>query len=308
MTRLSSQLLWRLLHYLLGATLFTCALLAAATASADADLTLANGLRLLVQEDHRTPDALVQIWYRVGSIDEPDGKTGLSHVVEHLMFTGTDEVPDDGFAKRIAAVGGRVNAFTGYHYTAYSEQLPASAVGLALHLEADRMRNLTISASHFNEVMKTVSAERKWRIDDSPQARVRERLMAVALSATPFAHPVIGWEQDIEQIEIEDARAWYMRWYAPDAAVVVIVGDVQSSDIIEQVKGLFEGIARKGISMRRLRAPESYRPQLVVVSGASIPAPYVAIAYPVPGLENAPASWMPYAFQVLAALLRDRPR
>jgi zinc protease len=298
------------LRFLLRTMIALCLLSGAAwgaAAEADVDLTLANGLRILVQEDHRTSDVVVQIWYRVGSIDETEGKTGLSHLVEHLMFTGTADMPDDAFARSVSAAGGRINAFTGYHYTAYSAQLPAAGTELVLRMEADRMRNLAISAPGFAKAIEAVRAERKWRIDDVAQARLREQLMARVFSATPFEHPVIGWKEDIDRLQAVDARAWYARWYGPDAAVLVIVGNVRAAEVADQARRLFGLLPSGNVPLRRLQPQASFRSGPVALTEPSTDSRYLAVAYPVPGLGAAESEREACALQILAALLQEQP-
>lgn len=300
----NSRLHWRLPSRRVWLGIIVSFVALPSIAAADPDLVLANGLRVVVQEDHRTPDAVLQVWYRVGSLDEENGKTGLSHLVEHLMFTGTAALPDDSFAREIAAAGGRVNAFTGYHYTAYSVQLPAIRIASALSLEADRMRNLLISPAQFATAKDAVRAERKWRIDESIQALAREKLMAAAFAGTPFAHPVIGWQSDIDLIAIDDARAWYSRWYTPDGAVLVVTGDVSSSGIIDEARRIFGGIPAG--NMARSGAPvfPEFHSDRISVSGQSA---YVVMVYPVPGIDKATPT-LRHTMKVIARLLDETDR
>ena len=157
------------------------------------DVTLENGLRVIVQEDHRAPVMVSQVWYRAGSIDEFNGTTGVAHVLEHMMFKGTKDVPPGEFSKRIAAAGGRENAFTSRDHTAYFQQMQKDRLELAIKLEADRMANLIISDELFAKELQVVMEERRLRTDDQAQAIVYERLMATAYQAHPYRRPIIGW-------------------------------------------------------------------------------------------------------------------
>src|SRR5512146_3484130 len=179
---------------------------------------LSNGLKVIVKEDHRAPVLVQQVWYRAGSMDERTGTTGVAHVLEHMMFKGTTEVPAGQFSKIIAAAGGRENAFTSYDHTAYFQQLHKSRLPLAMRLESDRMHNLLMSKKEFDKEIKVVMEERRWRTDDDPHSLVFEKLMAAAYQEQPYHHPVIGWMIDLQNMTDADALAWYKAWYAPNDA------------------------------------------------------------------------------------------
>src|SRR4030066_1512767 len=176
--------------------------------------TLANGLKVIVKEDRRAPVVVQQIWYKAGSMDERTGVTGIAHVLEHLMFKGTHSVPAGEFSKRIAAAGGRENAFTSYDYTAYFQQLHKSKLPLAMKLEADRMRNLNLTAADFAKEIKVVMEERRLRTDDDARALLYEKMAATVYQQHPYQHPIIGWVGDLESLTVGDAKAWYKRWDA----------------------------------------------------------------------------------------------
>jgi len=303
LARSLARLLLRMANYLLVLS----ALLAAgfgAFAGPVTDTTLSNGMRVVVVEDHRSPEVVVQVWYKVGSIDEHDGLTGAAHVLEHLMFAGTTAYPGD-FAERIASAGGHVNAFTSYHYTAYSEQLPKGELDLALRLEADRMQNLRISDEAFAKARDAAIRERKWRIDDNPQALVRERLIAAAFPDAPAGHPVIGWRKDLERMKAATAQTWYAHWYAPNAAVLVIVGDVDAPTALDQAREHFSPLTPIDLVPRDLQLAgiAEDRARIVITPSAGA-TPYLAMVYPVPGLRDAQREWEPYAavLQIPSAL------
>ncbi|MEY2633852.1 MAG: hypothetical protein RIR00_2506, partial [Pseudomonadota bacterium] len=184
------------------------------------ETTLANGLRIIVKEDHRAPTAVQMVWYRVGSIDEVDGGSGVAHVLEHMMFKGTPSVGPGEFNKRVAAAGGRDNAFTSRDYTAYFQQVPKEKLPEMMQLEADRMRHLNVDPKEFAQEIKVVMEERRMRTDDNPQALLHEQMNAVAFRAHPYRRPVIGWMNDLENMSAADARDWYDRWYVPNNAYV----------------------------------------------------------------------------------------
>ena len=229
------------LAVLVGASLF-----AAAGAHAQTqEHKLANGLRVIVKEDHRAPTVVSMVWYKAGSMDEFNGSTGVAHVLEHMMFKGTKSVPSGEFSRRIAAAGGRDNAFTSRDATGYHQQLHKSQLPLAFELESDRMANLQLSPEEFAKEIKVVMEERRLRTDDRAQSLVYEQLMATALIAHPYRAPVVGWMSDLEQMVWRDARDWYDRWYAPNNATIVVVGDVAPSEVFALAARYFGGIKMK---------------------------------------------------------------
>jgi len=280
--------------------LLCCALPAAAAVQ---QFQLDNGLLVIVQEDHRAPIVVSQLWYRAGSMDEFNGTTGVAHMLEHLMFKGTQEVPDGQFSKLVAAVGGRENAFTNLDHTVYFEQLQKDRLELALKLEADRMQHLTLSADNFAKENQVVREERRMRTDDQPQALVFENMMSVAFQENPYRRPVIGWMNDLEHMTVNDARDWYQRWYVPNNATLVVVGDVG----VDMVKEL----ATRYFGMIPARTLPERKPQIEPVQtgikrvNVKAPAkvPYLLMAYHVPVLRDAEHDWEPYALEVLAGVL-----
>jgi zinc protease len=193
--------------------------------------TLSNGLRIIVKEDRRAPTAAHMVWYRAGGMDEVSGTTGVAHVLEHMMFKGTPNVGAGEFSRRVAAAGGRDNAFTSKDYTAYFQQVPKAQLAQMMQLEADRMRHLNLDAGEFAQEIKVVMEERRQRTDDSPHARLGEQLQAVAYQTHPYRVPVIGWMNDLENMTAADAKAWYDTWYVPNNAYVVITGDVDHKTV-----------------------------------------------------------------------------
>ncbi|MCI3951450.1 MAG: Peptidase M16-like protein, partial [Burkholderiales bacterium] len=255
---------------------------AAASATDAVERTLSNGMRLIVKPDHRAPVVVSMVWYRIGSVDEVNGTTGVAHLLEHMMFKGTKEVPAGEFSRIIAAAGGRENAFTGRDYTGYFQTLHKSQLGLALKLEADRMANLMLSKEEFSKEVRVVMEERRWRTDDRPHALVYERLMATALLAHPYRHPVIGWMSDIEHMRLEDARAFYQTWYAPNNAILVVVGDVGPAEVFTLAEQHFGALTSKTLPARK---PQEEPPQLGIkrlTVKAPAELPYVLMAFRVP--------------------------
>ncbi len=234
---------------------------------------LENGLRLLVKPDHRAPVVVSMVWYHVGSADEPGGLTGISHALEHLMFKGTPTYPLGVFSKTIASLGGQENAFTSTDYTAYFEKLATEHLPQSLALEADRMQHLLLDADEFQKERKVIQEERRLRTDDNPQMLTLERYLATAHLSTPYQHPVIGWMSDIEHLTASDLRQWYERFYAPNNATLVIVGDVEPDAVLAQVKKYFGPIKKQAPIIRKPQTePKALgKKNLIVEIPAKIP-------------------------------------
>ncbi len=281
-------------------------LLGGAQTAANAEVferTLANGLKVIVKEDHRAPVVVQQIWYKAGSMDERTGVTGIAHVLEHLMFKGTKTVPAGEFSKRIAAAGGRENAFTSYDYTAYFQQLHKSKLPLAMELEADRMRNLNLTAADFAKEIKVVMEERRLRTDDEAHALLQEKMMATIYQQHPYQHPVIGWMSDLESLTVGDAQAWYGRWYAPNNATLVIAGDVKAEEVFALAQRHYGAIPRRAMPPRRNFAEPKQAGIKRMVVKAPAELPHLVMSYHAPTLQNPGQDWKPYALQILAGVL-----
>ena len=275
----------------------------AAASTPVVESALPNGMRILVKTDRRAPVTVVMVWYKVGSIDETNGTTGVAHVLEHMMFKGTKTVPSGEFSRIIAAAGGRDNAFTSRDYTGYFQTLHKSQLGLALKLEADRMSNLKLSADEFAKEIRVVMEERRWRTDDRPRALVYEQMMATALRAHPYRQPIIGWMSDLEMMRVEDAQAFYDRWYAPNNATLVVVGDISPQEVHKLAAQQFGPLKSKTLPVRKItEEPPQLGPQQLTVR-APAELPYVLMAYHAPALRNPDADWEPYALEMLANVL-----
>ncbi|MBP9713161.1 MAG: insulinase family protein [Sterolibacterium sp.] len=265
--------------------------------------TLANGLRVVVKEDHRAPTVVQMVWYRTGAIDEKDGSSGLAHMLEHMMFKGTKTVASGEFSRRVAAAGGRDNAFTNQDYTAYFQQIPKRALPEMMQLEADRMANLKLDAKEFAPELKVVMEERRMRTDDNPQALVWERMNSVAFQTHPYRRPVIGWMDDLEHMTWQDAEHWYRQWYAPNNATLVVVGDVEHEALFKLAEKYYGVIKSQKLSPRRvLHEPPQLGVKRINVK-APAKLPYLAMAWKVPRLVQVDQDRDPYALQMLAAIL-----
>ena len=267
------------------------------------ETTLANGMKLIVKEDRRAPSVVHMVWYRAGAMDEPDGVSGVAHVLEHMMFKGTEDVGPGEFNKRVAAVGGRDNAFTGKDYTAYFQQVPPAHLPAMMALEADRMQNLVLTDDEFRRELEVVKEERRLRTDDQPRALVFEQLMATAYQAHPYRRPVIGWMPDLEAMQPDDARAWYRRWYAPNNAYLVVVGDVDHREVFREAEKHYGSLAADELPARRISPEPAQRGPRASVVKAPAELPYLTMAWQVPALRDPANDREAYALQVLAAVL-----
>ena len=267
---------------------------------------LSNGMQLWVRPDRRAPTAVHMVWVRVGSIDEVDGTSGVAHVLEHMMFKGTTQLAPGEFSRRVAALGGRENAFTSKDYTGYFQQIPSSKLEEVMKLEADRFAHNRWADEEFRKEIEVVKEERRLRTEDNPRALLHEALSATALSASPYRRPSVGWMSDLQAMTPQDAREFYQRWYTPANAVVVVAGDVDP----EQVRALAEKhYGRLAVQPVPERKPQDEPPQKGL-RRLELKAPaeqsYVALAFKVPRLvsmEPTPAHGDALALTVLAAVL-----
>ena len=264
---------------------------------------LANGMKVIVKEDRRAPVVVSQIWYRAGSMDEQNGTTGVAHVLEHMMFKGTRKVPAGQFSRIIAEAGGRENAFTSHDSTAYFQQLQVDKLPLAFKLEADRMENLVITDKEFAKEIKVVMEERRMRTEDKPQSLVHEQLHAATFTAHPYHHPVIGWMNDLENMRAADARAWYQRWYAPNNATLVVVGDVRHDEVFRLAQRHFGPLKAHPLGVRKPQDEPAQRGIKRLTVKAQAKQPYLVLAYQTPVLRDVKQEWEPYALEILAGVL-----
>lgn len=265
--------------------------------------TLDNGLKVVVKEDHRAPVAVTMIWYNVGSADEPAGITGVSHALEHLMFKGTAHYPVGTFSKTIAALGGQENAATNQDYTYYYEKIAATQLPTAFELEADRMQNLLLNEHEFKQEIKVIREERRMRVEDNPQALTFERYLAAAHLTEPYHHPVIGWMNDLRQMNINDLRAWYQNFYAPNNATLVVVGDVKTAQVFELAKFHFGKLTRRPDYIRKKQIePRGLGPKSISIH-APAKVPLLMFGYTVPSVSTATKDWEPYALELLTGIL-----
>ena len=264
---------------------------------------LQNGLRLLVKEDHRAPVVVSQVWYKVGSAYEPAGLTGISHALEHMMFKGTKEHGPGEFSRLVAVNGGQENAGTARDYTFYFQKIGAAKLALSFELEADRMKNLLLLPQEFAKEINVVKEERRMRIEAKPQATTYERFNATAHTSHPYHHMTAGWMEDLDHMTIEDLRDWYQKWYAPNNAIVIVIGDVTPKAVLALAKKYFGPLQAVQIpNLKSFREPKPLGTKNIEVK---VPAklPWFIMGYHVPSVKTAKAQWEPYALDVLAAVL-----
>ncbi|MDE2376221.1 pitrilysin family protein [Bradyrhizobium sp.] len=267
--------------------------------------TLGNGLQVVVIPDHRTPVVTEMIWYKVGSADETPGKSGLAHFLEHLMFKGTAKHPAGEFSQTVLRVGGNENAFTSVDYTGYFQRVPREQLATMMEFEADRMTGLVLKDENVLPERDVVLEEFNMRVANNPDARLNEQIMAALYLNHPYGRPVIGWHQEIEKLDREDALAFYRRFYAPNNAILVIAGDVEAADIRPLVERNFGAIpTQPAIPARRVRPqePTPAAPRTVTLSDPRVEQPNVRRSYLVPSATTA-ASGESAALDVLAQLM-----
>jgi zinc protease len=257
----------------------------------------------VVQEDHRAPVVVSQVWYRAGALDEVNGKTGVAHVLEHMMFKGTKAVPAGKFSRLIAAAGGKENAFTAQDQTTYFQQLEKSNLPLSMKLEADRMANLNLTDEEFAKEIKVVMEERRWRTEDKPQSKVNEQFNSTIYHVHPYGRPVVGWMNDLENMTAADAREWYKTWYAPNNATLVVVGDVNAQDVLKLAKQYFGPLKSQALPSRKPQVEPEQKGERRVVVKAQAKLPYVLMGFHVPSLQDADKDVEPYALEILAGVL-----
>ncbi|MDR0234391.1 MAG: insulinase family protein [Zoogloeaceae bacterium] len=289
----------------LGAAWLFAAFPAYAKSESVFEKTLANGLKVVVKEDRRAPVVTQMVWYRIGSVDETDGSSGLAHVLEHMMFKGTPKIGAGEFSRLVAAAGGRDNAFTSSDFTAYFQQTPREKLGEMMALEADRMGHLTVAPEEFAQEIKVVMEERRMRTEDNPQALLFEETSAVAFQTHPYRRPVIGWMDDLVNMTAADAKNWHRTWYAPNNATLVVCGDVEHKAVFRLAERHYGRLKARALPVRRIQAEPTQKGirRLVVKAPAELPT--LIMAWKTPKIERTgedePVD--PYALEMLSAIL-----
>jgi len=247
--------------------------------------TLRNGMTLIVKRDHRAPTAVHMLWVRVGSMDEVDGTSGVAHLLEHMLFKGTPTVKAGDFSRRVAAMGGRENAFTNKDYTGYYQQIPAARLADVMQLEADRFAHNQWSDEDFRKELEVVKEERRLRTEDNPHARLFEAMAATSFQTSSYRRPVVGWMSDLESMVPEDARAFYRRWYTPANAAIVVAGDVDPPAVLALAEKYYGAIANTPLPDRKPRKEPVQNGVRRLDFKAPAEQAYVALAFKVPGIR-----------------------
>jgi zinc protease len=263
-------------------------------------------MTLIVEPDHRAPTAVHMLWVRVGSMDEVDGTSGVAHVLEHMMFKGTPTVKAGDFSRRVAALGGRENAFTNRDYTGYYQQIPAQRLEEVMQLEADRFAHNQWSDEDFRKELEVVKEERRMRTEDNPHARLFEAMSAITYQTSPYRRPVVGWMGDLESMVPDDARAFFRRWYTPANAAVVVAGDVDPQAVLLLAEKYYGAMDHAAVLARKPRSEPAQSGLRRLDFKAPAEQAYVALAFKVPGIRpDTPGAvlWDAAAQDALALIL-----
>jgi zinc protease len=267
---------------------------------------LANGMTVIVKPDRRAPTAIQMVYVRVGSMDEVDGTSGVAHVLEHMLFKGTAELKVGEFSRRVAALGGRENAFTSRDMTGYFQQIPANKLEEVMQLEADRFANNQWPDDEFVRELEVVKEERRLRIDDNPRAQLFENMSAAVWQASPYRRPIIGWQSDLDAMKPNDAREFFRRWYVPANAALIVVGDVDPQQVRQLAEKHYGRIAARPVPERKPRAEPAQTAIRRIEHKAPAEQAYVALAFKVPqvsAFDNSADTQDALALTVLAAVL-----
>lgn len=268
------------------------------------EFELDNGLQIVVIEDHRAPIVTHMLWYRVGAADEPVGKSGIAHFLEHLLFKGTKNLAPGAFSEIVAAQGGVHNAFTAQDYTAYYQRVAVDRLPLMMQLEADRMKNLQFTAQDARTELSVVLEERKQRTDSNPRALFAEHMNALSFVNHPYGIPVIGWEHEIKSLTRADAFDFYHRYYAPNNAILIVAGDVMPAAVLELAKTHYGALEPSDAIQKRIRAqePPKRAPVVTVYEDERVAQPYLLRSYYAPTRRSGQQKEAA-ALSILASLL-----
>jgi zinc protease len=263
------------------------------------ETVLPNGLKVILLENHKAPLVTFQVWYRVGSRNEAWGKTGLSHVLEHMMFKGTERTGPEEFSRIIQENGGNLNAFTSYDYTGYYENLSADRIRVAIDLEADRMQNLVLREEDFRTERMVVMEERRLRTEDNPQSVLIEQIMATAFQIHPYRWPIIGWMEDLARLTLDDLKGYYRTYYNPANAFLVAVGDFKKEELLPKIEMAFGLIPKGGVTdQEKVKEPPQIGERRIFMKKEA-QLPFLVMGYHVPNLQE-PDS---YVLEMIATIL-----
>ncbi len=263
------------------------------------EIVLENGLKVLLLEDHKSPSVTFQVWYRVGSRNEKDGKSGLSHFLEHMMFKGTPTVKPEEYSRIVAKNGGRSNAFTSTDVTVYFATMSRDKIGIEVDLEADRMAHALLGATYFEAEKKVIQEERRLRTEDHPVSALAEVASAVAYMVHPYRRPVVGWMEDIVNLSRQDLVDYYKLYYAPNNAFIVMTGDFSAEQVLPKIKAAFGGLARGAEPPKVLAEELPQQGERRVILKKEAELPFLLMNYHTPNL-NSPDS---FALDLLTYIL-----
>jgi zinc protease len=289
-------------RFCLSLGLFVCALMGGARlldAAQVQEIVLDNGLKVLLLEDHKSPAVTFQVWYRVGARNEKDGKSGLAHFLEHMMFKGTPTTGPEEYSRIIAKNGGRSNAFTSSDTTVYFATMSREKIGIELELEADRMANALLGEKYFEPEKKVIQEERRLRTEDNPISALSEVTSAVAFTVHPYRRPVVGWMQDILHLSRQDLVDFYKVYYAPNNAYVIVVGDFSTDEILPKIKAAFGKIPRGALAPEMWVDELEQRGERRVALKKEAELPFTLMFYHAPNLKSSDS----FALDLLSVVL-----
>lgn len=265
--------------------------------------TLANGMKVVVVSNHRAPVVTHMVWYRAGAADEPPGKSGIAHLLEHLMFKGTEKMASGEFSKILARNGGQENAFTSHDFTAYYQNLAADRLKMVMELEADRMSNLLITQKQVDTERLVILEERRMRTDNDPAGALNEHINAALYLNHPYRRPIIGWEREISALALDDVRSFYKRWYAPNNATLVVAGDITAEQLRPLAEAIYGKIPAVDQPLRaRPQEPPHRAARRVVMKDNRVRQPFWSRSFLAPSYVAGDAAHA-YALDVLAEIL-----
>ena len=292
------------MHRLIALMISLFALIQPAQAAQITSFSLENGMDVVVLEDHRAPVVSHMVWYRVGAADEPAGKSGIAHFLEHLLFKGTDDMEAGEFSAIVARNGGSDNAFTSWDYTAYFQRIAADRLGLMMQMEADRMRDLEMTEGDVSTERDVILEERGQRIDSNPDSLFSEQMRAAQYLNHPYSIPIIGWRHEMEQLNRDDAFSFYQRYYAPNNAILIVAGDVYPDDVRQLAIRHYGPLQPTPDLPERIRPQEP--PQLserrLSYSDPRVAQPYITRSYLAPERDSGDQTEAA-KLEMLAALL-----
>ncbi len=252
-----------------------------------AEFMLDNGMRILVIPDHRAPVVTHMVWYRVGGVDDPFGLSGIAHFFEHLMFKGTEKIAPGDLSRIVARNGGQDNAFTGHDFTAYYQRIAKDRLPLVMELEADRMENLNLSEENVATEREVVREERNMRVESDPTAQLREQMSAALFLSHPYGRPVIGWDEEIQQIGRQEAIDFYTHHYAPNNAMLVVAGDVEPMEVLDLARETYGLVPARELAPRAHPAqPPRLSETRIDLAHADARLPMLSRMYRVPSYKS----------------------